>query len=334
MRTRVTPALAALLVCAVLAGAQDSRGAASLREAVEYFGQGQYSHAIVLLRSLALDPEETEHKAEAYYWLAKSYLALESLEDAERTLEFYLKNYPSDERYPEAFYEKGRLLFRQGDHESAIQALQSFLERYGDSEYVPNAYFWIGESLYSLGQLDDALLVFRKVVDSYPKSFKVEAARYRISIIEFKKRENELLKLLKWSHEESLKTVEGFQRREVAYEQALAAYQRRLAEFEQADYQKLVQELRGSLAQKEAQIASTTAQLEQAQKEIERLEQAAAEAAAAATAAAAAGEAAPPAPVEQTEAERNRALLLDLKAEALEVKEAILGWMLAQSQER
>jgi len=45
-----------------------------------------------------------------------------------------------------------------------------------------------------------------------------------------KYRENELLTLLKWSHEESLRVIEEFQRREKAYEQALSVYQRRLSE--------------------------------------------------------------------------------------------------------
>jgi chromosome segregation ATPase len=42
--------------------------------------------------------------------------------------------------------------------------------------------------------------------------------------------ETELLALLKWSHEESLKTMEEYQRREHSYDQALIAYQKRIAD--------------------------------------------------------------------------------------------------------
>jgi len=42
--------------------------------------------------------------------------------------------------------------------------------------------------------------------------------------------ETELLSLLKWSHEESLKTMEEYQRRERSYDQALIAYQKRIAD--------------------------------------------------------------------------------------------------------
>ncbi len=94
---------------------------------------------------------------------------------------------------------------------------------------MPNAYFWVGESLYALGKLDQALSVFRKVLRDYPASFKAEAAQYRVSLIELGRKEAELAKLLKWSHENSLKTIEEFQRRERAYEQAIETYQKRLA---------------------------------------------------------------------------------------------------------
>jgi len=49
-------------------------------------------------------------------------------------------------------------------------------------------------------------------------------------MINQKKVENELLNLLKWSHEESLRNMEDFRRKESAYDQALSAYQKRIAD--------------------------------------------------------------------------------------------------------
>jgi hypothetical protein len=99
----------------------------------------------------------------------------------------------------------------------------------------------------------------------YPKSAKLEASRYRLSLLEFKKRENELLKLLQWSHEEALKSVEEFRRREKAYEQAIAAYQRKLSSPAEsvagAEAAAALEQLRSeNLALKEA-IADLEAQL-------------------------------------------------------------------------
>ena len=103
------------------------------------------------------------------------------------------------------------------------------MSKYRSSPFIPNGYFFIGECLYNLGQLDEALQFYAYVVQKYPTSYKVEAARYRISLSGFKKREDELLKLLQWSYEDSLKLIEEFQRRDQTYEQAIISYQKMLA---------------------------------------------------------------------------------------------------------
>jgi hypothetical protein len=78
--------------------------------------------------------------------------------------------------------------------------------------------------------------MFSTVVSQYPTSFRVEAAKYRISTIELKYREEELLKLLKWSHEEYLKALEEFKRRETTYEEAITAFQRKIAALTAQDF--------------------------------------------------------------------------------------------------
>jgi len=233
MTRRIPPAVALfilILLCPLPLQAQEVSVPGPLAEGISLFKEGQYTQAIVSFRKIIFDPQTSAAKAEAYFWLAKTYMAVNNLADAERNLELFLAGYPNHPYRPEALYQKGRLLFMQGDPESAIQVLQGFLEQYPSSELSANALYWSGEALYSLGNFTEAARLFQEVVQDYPTSFKVEASRYRLSIIEFKKRENELLKLLKWSHEESLKAAEEFQRREKAYEQALAAYQRRLAD--------------------------------------------------------------------------------------------------------
>jgi tetratricopeptide (TPR) repeat protein len=167
--------------------------------------------------------------ADAYYWVSRAYLAIGNYEEAARNLEYFLANFPAHPSFPDALYQKGRLLYLQGDPENSILVLEQFLTEYPDAELAGSAYFWLGECLFSLGQLDEAARVFNTVMREYPKSVKLEASRYRLSLIEFKKRENELLRLLKWSHEEALKSVEEFRRREKAYEQAIAVYQRKLS---------------------------------------------------------------------------------------------------------
>jgi len=206
---------------------------ASLNRGLALFKENDFGQAILFFENLAAEAQGTAVEADATFWLAKSLLAVRDLGRAAAALEYFLSSFPEHPAYPEAFYQKGRLLYLQGEHESAILVLEEYIRIYPQMDFVPNAYYWIGESLYALGYLDEAAKVFNTVVETYPKSFKVEAARYRLSLITFKKRENELMKLLKWSHEETLKTIEEFQRREKAYEQAVAAYQRQIATLKQ-----------------------------------------------------------------------------------------------------
>jgi TolA-binding protein len=219
----------ALALAAAALPAQSAPGETTLADGIELFRKGLYERSIPVFDAVILDPAAEASKPEAYFLLAKSHMAVGNLDDAERALEQYIASYQKAPDYPEALYQKGRLLYMQEQLEPAVQVLQGFLSAYPKSAFVPNAYFWVGESLYALGKLDQALSVFRKVLRDYPASFKAEAAQYRVSLIELGRKEAELAKLLKWSHENSLKTIEEFQRRERAYEQAIETYQKRLA---------------------------------------------------------------------------------------------------------
>jgi TolA-binding protein len=218
-----------LLFLPVLLFSQVSSGADQLKSGLLLFKQEQYQEAIRIFREIIENPEASGARADAYYWTSRAYLAINMYEEAERNLEYFLSNFPAHPLHSDALYQKGRLLYLQGDPESGIQVLESFISENPGADYLGSAYFWLGECLFSLGHLEEAARVFNKVVEEFPKSVKVEASHYRLSLIEFKKREDELLKLLNWSHEEALKSVEEFQRREKAYEQAVNAYQRKLS---------------------------------------------------------------------------------------------------------
>jgi TolA-binding protein len=265
----------AFLLVEALGWAQAGNAEAELKAGLLAFQQQQYQQALQSFRRII--DEEAAQAPDAEYWSAMTYMALEMLEEADRTLEHYLARYPGHALAAEAQYQKTRLLFLERDYENALQASYEFMRSNPGSPLVPNAYFWIGESLYSLGRLEEAERVFAKVLRDYPQSYKVEAASYRLSLLEFKKREEELLRLLKWSHEEFLRTVEEYQRREKAYDQALTAYQQRVGSPEQRQAEaKALEELkaentslRGKLqlageARKTEQKASQLADLEKA----------------------------------------------------------------------
>ncbi len=188
-------------------------------------------------------------------------MAIGKLDDAEHNLEFYLATYPGAADYEEALYQKGRLLYMQEEFENAIQAVQAFIAAYPKSSFVPSAWFWAGESMYGLGRLDEALAVYQKIVLDYPTSAKVEAAQYKVSLIQLQRREVELTKLLKWSHEELLRSDEEYQSREKAYVQAIEVYQQRLSATGSAEDRKFIADLQQQLAKKTDEAARLAAQL-------------------------------------------------------------------------
>ena len=269
------PATAALILAAVVFVtplSSQERGEALLSRGIESYNSGVYNAALQSFREVILDTRLNRYHGDGYFWIAKTYIALGRLEDASENLEFYIMNFPDNRYYSEATYQKGRLLYLQREYESAVTVLEGFVREEVESPFRANGYFWIGESLYSLGHFSEAQRVYNVILTEYPTSFKVEAARYRISIIELKDREQELLKLLKWSHEESLKTIEDFQRRERTYEQALESYQKRLSAMTGLGGDDEVQRLSDKLGEREIEIAGYESRILSLESRITELE--------------------------------------------------------------
>jgi TolA-binding protein len=260
---KVLPASLALLLCLIapVLSALPSNAAADLKDGIDSFRNGQYDKTILLLRNVILDASAGPEKPAAYLLIAKSYMAIGKLDDAERNIEFYLATYEKEADYPEALYQKGRLLFLQEDYENAIRSLQGFITGYPKSAFVPSAWFWVGESLYGLGRLDDAQAMYQEIISDYPTSIKVEAAQYKVALIKLQMKEVELSKLLKWSHEDFLKSIEEYQNRERTYEQAIAAYQRRISGSGAGEDLKTIAELQQQLARKTEEANQLSAQL-------------------------------------------------------------------------
>jgi TolA-binding protein len=200
-----------------------------LSDGLAYFKDNQFQAAVEKFKLIIQSPYLKEYYGVTYFMLGKSYLALGNYKEASNYLEYFLLNYKDHVYFSEAYYLKGRLLFQQGDLDNAILVSEDFVSRYPGSPFISNAYFLLGECLYNKGQLDKAMKFYQYILDKYPSSVKLEAAQYRASIIGFKKRESELLKLLKWSYEDSLAAIEEYKRRQSTYEQAIGAYQKKLA---------------------------------------------------------------------------------------------------------
>jgi outer membrane protein assembly factor BamD (BamD/ComL family) len=247
---------------------------AILDKGVELFGQDKYREALDLFGKVLSDPKATIERPEAAYWSILAYLAVGDQATAQASIDAFIAAYPTSPRLPDLTYQRGRILYSKGDYEGALKVFAAFSSQAPKSDLMPSALYWSGECLYALGRLEDAERTFTAVVQVYPSSVKAEAATYRISLIGLEYRQRELLKLLTWSHEESLRAAEDFRRREKAYEASIALYQRQIADSKRGaagDQAKTIVELRAQVADLGSQLAASEAKLASAQAEADSL---------------------------------------------------------------
>lgn len=211
-----------------------------LNTGIHLYSQGRWSEAVLELRRLQAEAATKELRGEALFWISLSELGAGEYEAALRDMDTLAETDPYGFRSRELPYHRGRVLYQLGRYDDAIvffkRYTDSILPREGeilsstDTSRKVSAYYWTAECLYSMGQLDRAGDLFRFITEEYPGNPKYEASVYRLAMINQKKVEAELLSLLQWSHEESLKNMEEFRRKESAYDQALSAYQKRIAD--------------------------------------------------------------------------------------------------------
>jgi hypothetical protein len=189
----------------------------------DLFQTGSYREALSQFRQVLTDPEFTDLRGDAYFWTAKTLIALDRFSEADQNLEYFLTRHSENRNIPEAEYLRARIHFLEHNFEAAVQLFAKFVRNHQRSPFVPNAYYWTGESLFSLGRYEEAKDFFQVIVDRFQASSRYDAARYRIDVITLKEREEELLTLLQWVQEESLKNLNDFRLRESTYEQALSS---------------------------------------------------------------------------------------------------------------
>ncbi len=312
----------AAIVLASVGAAAAALDSGALGIGLDLYRSGRWRDAIISLRQ-ATSSESPQEAAEALYWIALAELATGDYEAALRDIDELGKKKTAFSQSAEVPYQRGRILYHLGRYDDAIQVLKAYSDTVADDARKSAALYWIGECLYALGRFDEARVAFSSLVEKYPDSVKYEASYYRVALIDQKGRETELLKLLKWSHEESLKTVEEYQKRERSYEQAIVAYQKRIADMLKdtrlADLENQARQLNTRIAVLEKELGDAKLRADQAGKRAEALSIQLEEARAAAKKGEALAVSAPP----KTNADRI-ARLLAVKADALEIKDSLM----------
>ena len=207
---------------------------------IELFSQGRLDEAVMELRRLQAEAPSREMRAEALFWISMAMLFAGEFEQSLRDMNTLEETDPGNRRLAQLPYHRGRALFHLGRYDEAIVLLMGYADSImpgpagalsaADASRMAAALYWTGACLFYMGQLDRASDMFAHIIEEFPASFKREPSSNRLAMINQRRVEAELLGLLRWSHEESLRSMEEFRRRERVYNQALIAYQRRIAD--------------------------------------------------------------------------------------------------------
>jgi len=229
------------LLAAVVAPAQNSNQTDYIRRiqnGSQLYDLSRWYEAAIEFRRAQEIAVNINDWSQALYWVILSELAYSDYGSALRDMDELQRISPGSSYNRDMLYHRARVYYNQGFFDDALILFRYYTDSVTDvnretSDRRAAAFFWMGECLYSMGQFNEAENFYSWVITMYPESPKKEAASYRIDLIKQKKIEAELLALLQWSHEESLRTSEDYQRRIRTYEYTLNTYQRRIAELTQ-----------------------------------------------------------------------------------------------------
>ncbi|MCQ2594125.1 MAG: tetratricopeptide repeat protein [Treponemataceae bacterium] len=209
-------------------------GQASFNDALlpglEAYAREDWATSIMLFKKAYTEKRAPEE--ESLFWLVMAQMSAGETRSALNDCNAFLAKYAGSEHGAEVAYQRGRALYLLDQNDEAIKQLYDFVKANPNHEKVSFALFWIAESLYGYKNYERAALFYKMIVDDYSASPKREASLYRLELIQQRQREEELLQLLKITHEESLKAAEEYEKKSRSYEQAIAAYQRRIFELE------------------------------------------------------------------------------------------------------
>jgi tetratricopeptide (TPR) repeat protein len=235
-------------------------GDSVLDSALQAYQTGNYLVALEGFQKV-LQGADAAHADEALLGQAKTFFALLDYENAGKSLTTMMARFPHSALISSAMYWKARIALAQHDPQNALLLFDGYLKTQPKGPDVPESLFWMGEAASELGQNEAAANILRQLIYTYPTSGRVEAARYRLEVLGLEQNIQKLLDLLRWSNAESLNAASEYQRREREFEQALLLYQKKLLNGPGGDAMARILSLQKEIAEKDATILSLKAQL-------------------------------------------------------------------------
>ena len=141
------------------------RADAQLRLGDSYFAQGRYDDALDAYGAVASTGRDY-----ALFQQGETYALQDRFDEAIRTFDTLIADYPESRWRPEALYRRGGVYFQMQDYESARASYAQLLEAYPDHPRVPRTQYGIGDAYFNMGNLDAAVTAYRTVLEQYPNS--------------------------------------------------------------------------------------------------------------------------------------------------------------------
>jgi TolA-binding protein len=147
-----------------LAELKEERGPASMREALDAYGE-----------VMAVFPNGALY-AEALYGHGLVSYQLLQFEDALKDFSRVVNEFAGSRVAPKALFMQGRSLYMMGREEESLAVGRRFVERYPDTEWTPSVMFWLGNYAFNHGAYADAEKQFAALVARYPKDVLADQA--------------------------------------------------------------------------------------------------------------------------------------------------------------
>ncbi len=235
-------------------------GQTSLTAAERAYDSGDFITALKVFQNLSENSQGLE-KIRALLGKGKTSFALLDYADASSAFTAVLDNSPPTSYQSLAQYWLGRVLLTQNQPNAALAQFFASVKTDPQSSEIPNALFWMADASTALGQFEAAENLYNRLIHGYPYSYKVEAAKYRLAVLDMKARENKLLDVLRWSNIETLNAADEYQRREKAYQKEILDLQNQLLEGAGGEALAAIALLKKNLAQAQTQIEELKARL-------------------------------------------------------------------------
>ncbi len=149
-----------------------------LRRGLSLFLKKNYDEAIPVLQKVYDTTTIKDEKAEAAYWLGRSFARKKEFAKAIPEFRKSQEANPEWAQADEVLLNLARAQKRGGDVDAAISTINELLERFPESDVLDQAHYRLGEFTYAKNDYAPALTAYTKVIDTWPDSKLVPYSLY------------------------------------------------------------------------------------------------------------------------------------------------------------